>query len=1077
MSTYDITETGGMRVGMTVGPAKGGYGTVQEALDSVKVAASEYGIGDEQLEILAKTSSGEYHPLNGRTPPEQGDFLVRVNYDYDIKATDVDAYTTYDVHWNALGTSLSGRALDYASMLDPSLIRIINSELDRAAAFDADMLTMGEDFVSHIAKVDSTHSHKIGAYLKEANENQLDFSVTDLKARGFDDADIKAVSSFRNYWDTHWYVKNFTDAKLLRNEGVQILSNPDTTLLGKVAKRGQLPTDDLVFDIVNNKNVKLTSEEVDKLIDGGELIRLRQSTQIDGEIVDFAFGRGMKPRDIIPGTDFITPYRKGYFSRQYKDPIFIEEVVKDARGKTSKRAIATARNSKDAELYVQRRVSTHIPREGTTVEHIIRNNIRTPEEYRRVTASLDTTMGRHNMRIRGKKLEDASAPVGSLEDSHLMSPEEAMLRSAKSVSANAMLGETFQVAKQRLLNTYSDVMPKKNGKPLYPETVDQIGLGKQGKASDVRSAKIMFEYLENMRNGYISTIDEASRAGLMYISEKLKVKGKGEEIARNIADKAKLGSYAKGGAWWSYIATNPLRQLSLGITQMTQLAMIHPKQAVTLAQTSLALKLIDGGIPLPKAFVKTTGYTEAELKFMNKEYKKSGLSAAISNNNLYRSALTDLATEKEWLRKGQSGMEKATSLVKAPFTLMKKLGFELSERAVLETAWVAEYGKMRSSKSALTATDLKEVAGRARNITYNMNRAGDMKYNHDITAVAFQFLQMPHKALTTITTNRGLSAMEKSSLALGNLLAFGLPASFVYEHGSRILSEVAPDLPDEHKEVVYEGLFTKALNVMLEDITGEPSRVSLKNTAPVDYELIYNLVPNAMSLNLLDLLADSPSVSAWGKIGGALSDSAKMFRGMEWSELSDGGVAKLAMSLAEVSSGGTNIVKALTALEYGKIYSKSGALRDESVPTPEAFAMAIGAQSIDEVNKWAIIASNKRSEEQKQKDINKLVEDLATDLKNQGITGDDWRFRWSVWGAAFKAQNLSPDDMKMVERAMFKYDVAAKGGDSVMGIILKNAGASDGMDKARAAIDMSNNPDGLKEFDAFMSVINSGKEE
>src|SRR3989337_2996638 len=116
--------------------------------------------------------------------------------------------------------------------------------------------------------------------------------------------------------------------------------------------------------------------------------------------------------------------------------------------------------------------------------------------------------------------------------------------------------------------------------------------------------------------------------------------GRTEKVLAKISEFSPT-SIAKNAAFKMYIATNPIRQAALNAHQATLLTAKFPKYVLSqkLAADMHAFMYLRMDVKMPKAAVALTGRTEDELKFMWKEYQKSGLSASIDQNNMVRGSL------------------------------------------------------------------------------------------------------------------------------------------------------------------------------------------------------------------------------------------------------------------------------------------------------------------------------------------------------------------------------------------------------------------------------------------------------
>lgn len=1062
MTQVGVSDTGA-KINMVYGTKKGGYSNPTRAIQSVEKALADYGVKAEDLQLLSRNSDGDYISIDIKDAADRGDYLVQLPYEYSVRMEDVTAWEKFDVTGSWLGKAARW-VLDPQSMFDPRLAVHASAKVDRASGIASDMLKLGEGFNRMHTTIDIARQEKVMSYLKEANEKGLAFNVRDLQSRGFTDYEIEGMKSFRRFWDTHWFVKNHNDVRDLSNDGFKIMQTQGSTLIGKPAST--VEKGEPIFDAVTgNSRYFQSTEEMKTAIANGEVILLRTPMWVDEKVVKYAMS-SEKYRDLKVGSDYVTPYRNGYFTRQYKDPYFVVQTFKDASGREFQKAIATARSTRDAELYIARMQDTD-PKGVFS----FRGNVSNPTERDRLFAEVDTTMGRSNLRARGQKLEDASAPVGDLSDSHILSPEDAMFRSAASVSINASMNDFIKAAETRFVKQFEKIMPKNSsGKAFYPQSSDFIGAKGMSNTSEVSDARAMYEYIESLKNGYTDTIDSTAKALLHKVAEKIgksKIGGTkaGSELEKKVlagADLAAPVGLTKSAAFNLYIAMNPLRQFVLNVSQTFQLAAFNPRYMASPrgASEASALWMLRQGHTVPDALVKATGKTLDELNLMSNEYLKSGLPASIATHNFRRSSLTDIARESEWAHKSDSVFRNTVEAVKSPFHMMRKIGFEMGEEVNLLVAWLAHYDKVRGSKPALNASDFQKIAADSRNFTYNMNRAGDMQYNTSALAAMMQFVQVPHKAVLTAITNKGIDKATKAQLVVLNAALFGLPGATVAPYVANTVSEILGSEPDpEVAQALSNGLMAVTFNTLASAAFDDDTQVSFKNLAPMDASAVYTVVDNIMEKGLVDAFKEGAGFSAWGQIGNTIDTALKLLGGEKWADTSDTGLQQLSNDILNLPSGLSKVMKASYALEYGVLYSQTGTVRDPSVTTPEAIMSALGFQTVYEVNKWAMRRDDQSFKKERYGDIDSALKRTYKELADVNVAGDNPTFQLKALGHMFSVMDLTPDERRYV---MSKIRQRAGSDDDLLGEIIKIVNGPEGFDRADKVMLMRATPEQYK---------------
>ncbi|WP_200077884.1 hypothetical protein, partial [Klebsiella pneumoniae] len=73
-----------------------------------------------------------------------------------------------------------------------------------------------------------------------------------------------------------------------------------------------------------------------------------------------------------------------------------------------------------------------------------------------------------------------------LDAVHIESPGDSMMNSINAISSRVSYRDWLETSKQRLMATYKDVMPVRQGRPDYPTRVDEIK-GTSKEAADARA--------------------------------------------------------------------------------------------------------------------------------------------------------------------------------------------------------------------------------------------------------------------------------------------------------------------------------------------------------------------------------------------------------------------------------------------------------------------------------------------------------------------------------------------------------------------------------------------------------------
>ncbi|MNQ64561.1 hypothetical protein D3C85_789890 [compost metagenome] len=590
---------------------------------------------------------------------------------------------------------------------------------------------------------------------------------------------------------------------------------------------------------------------------------------------------------------------------------------------------------------------------------------------------------------------------------NIMDPVESMMVSARSVANRAAMRDMLETTKQRFINQYQEFLERGDfGQPVFP--ADKAGVSYRGteaeNAKKLADARTTYEYIKYLEDGYINGIDESYKGILKFISDIAGNAGigKAEKAFRWMSEQRGPSALGKNIAFNMYLALNPLRQFIIQSHQAVQLAANFPRWIVSgqAAPQVAVLMAYQMGYRPTKALLKGAGLTEAEGAAMFKHFKMSGQIAAIDKQNLVRGAMLDLADQ---MNMGQSRVGRAWRVTTAPITWSRKLGFDTGETINTMTAWLAHRDTAIREGRDMSRTDVQaDVAASARNYTYNMNSAGDMPYNQNTMSAVFQFMQVPHKAILTMTTNRQLTVAQKARLAAFNAVMYTLPPAAMYDW----FGDVLPEDP-EAREAVVAGLEGWVFNSLMSKATGEESSVDFSSLSAVDMYGTYEFIHELFSGNIGAALAASPSGQLFFGNNPRLTNFAKS--GARYFNLIDDyedptTFGQVAMEFAKLSSGFSNAYKAAYALEYQKKYGIM-APTDSNVPTPNAIAMVLGFQSMEDAQ--GRFVSNEMYEKSAafEEDVKATYQEVKRHLmsKHPSMTQSDYALQvtseaWRVFG-------------------------------------------------------------------------------
>lgn len=1044
----------GVQISMVYGPVEGGWRNVNDAIELTAFSLRDYGVDPSQVKLLRRKGENwvevdvneemrnyaavqkvMQNPNVTTLLPPDANYLIKVDHNYNFNPADLVEWAEADVKrnvfdWippatNGRGGSLNQHIFDAHSSLNPTITKGASVVTDKAVGLEQSLRTFAKGFSQPFSKLPKQRRAMIEKYITEANEQGITFDPIQLKARGFKPNEVQIVKEWRDFWDTHYWLENADLAKSLRANNYKVFwdSGSDTRLFARPVARNQISGSVKYYDQRTGEIKLLKKEEITDLYkSNGSMAQLRQPIKVGDEAVEMVkvdnIAKGSYLRTINDG-DEVLNYRQGYYTVYYKDPKFIIKKVVDKKGRVQyEKAVATAGTTKEANLIARRLSST----DGS--EYYVRGDVKEENIFQDNNWDVQVSMGRTAQRVRGQRLEDATSHITDLASNNIMDPLESLTRSIRSVARRVSVRDYIEATKQRFLNQYKDVLPNNEwGEPIFPNTVKDIGKPGQKVGKLQADARTTFNYIRYLEEGFVNSIDDSYKATINTIADIL---GKyevslGEKGARSLANMSPTHGL-KNTAFQLYLALNPLRQFVVQSHQAILLNSKFPKYTLSGRMVPQMIVLAAGqrGIKPGKALLKAAGMDAKQAQEMIKQFRQSGLYAAVDANNLVRGDLQSLA-ELTFAVKAVKG-------AKWPLRFSQRVGFDAGEQINIMSAWLA-FRDDALKGGTITPAIADEITANARNFTFNMNAAGDMPYNRNSLNVLFQFLQVPHKVLTLGLTNRILSKPDKAKLIGLNLILFGLPAGVVTDW---FLNQLPED--ENVRHIVTEGLESFIINKSLSLATGSETRIDFGSLAPADVHGMYDTLASMWTTDIGTIVSNSPSGQLlFGnnpRITNSFRTAMRFFGLVEDNEESPAKFSAVANDFAKLSSGMSNAFKAKYALKYGqKINSAGTRITDSDVNTAEAIAAIFGFETIDEAQSRYVNDQIYTKSKAYKEDVEMWYNNLKRDLASNGHTAEDIRNITRVYSEAHRVWERQPAALEIID-GLIRRDV--KEGDDTM---------------------------------------------
>jgi len=1084
MAQYKAAETaedGTVTFQNVYGPADSSYKTPQEGIDNVLFALRDYGVDESDLTILRKVGD-EYVPTTlkeveakrvireelvskkKKLPDEfkkanmRDDYLIRVNFEHDFDPMDID-WDVLQVKRNFFdrfsffnkankgSSSLQRNLLDIHSMLDPRLTLGANVAVEKASALETALIKNADAFIQPFKKLDGERQTALIEVIKNDNYTGTRTPYRTLRAQGYTPEEIEILAKWKEAWDQLYHLENMDLVKSLKAAGYQRFideSNGGTELIARSVGTISANKVRKVYDSSTGKVRSISDKEIKELYEGGgTLAELKTTEKVGGKDVDHVLVKNEQNKSMLrdlQDSDRVLNYREGYYTVRYKDPHIITKEFLDERGDVVRtQAVGTAGTVKEAKLA---KANKNRGNAEVGVRYSYRDNRdRTVGQMQDDAWEIHSSTGRTSQKIRGERLGTSDTNLQNNAMGAVEGPADALLNSIRSISRRTSMRDYIERYKQRFLSNYGELIETdtKSGRKAFPRSTADFKTNLPSSDKMVADARTNLEYINYLESGYRNGLDDGWKALLNGMADNMgKNSAFAEKVVRATADE--IGNptqWTKARAFDAYLALNPLRQFVVQGHQSSLLAanftkyVLSQRLARDMAAVHMAM-LMPNKLHKIKGIEKLLGMKVDDALKLADEYRATGFEASIDRNNLVESGLDHLVETSNY-----KTIEGAKKGYRAVVGKSRQWGFDAGERINIMSAWLAHRNKALEQGKDITSIRVQdEIVAKSRNYTYNMNSAGDMPYNKNALALLFQFMQVPHKAMTQVLFNRALSAKEKTKLGLYNALMLPVPVGLGYT----IISGL--DIEDENlRDFVANGIeglvANKAAQLMLDDDT----RVDISSLASVDPNAPYDLIMGFLTMDAGEILANSPSLSLWTgynpRMTNILTETYKFVS--EPKDISAESSLELMQTFASYSSGYMNLSKGFRELfvqEYDRRYNSSMMITDSSITTPEKVAQILGFGSKNE----AYARQTKKELYEKSQEARDDVKAIYLAQKQagfrKGLNIDSPEAHQHMLRAFWSATDFTVGQQKEY-MSLLARDIE-KGDDGVLGLILQN---------------------------------------
>jgi len=598
-----------------------------------------------------------------------------------------------------------------------------------------------------------------------------------------------------------------------------------------------------VLDITTGRPTALTAEiktSVENRI--GQIFKLRSEERVGGEGFNYMYvpPNGLKQVKSIP--DDPLPYIDGYVFTRHEDKYYIElsEMLKidggaTLKGRTHVKGAANSINEANSLLTSLKEefLSPSMIADGATMN--VRFGREVIKDLNDGESAFELAMA-NGLLHKGKRGALLEKDGGGL--SNILPTFEAMQSSVHKAASHLSKIPVVEKMEKGFVDFFGKQFADRYGLDLLAKNNDGIfsfPLTSKGilvpKRPDLlplyNNAVAAWDYVNRMGR-YEDPVTAGWRGALTRLAVYIdgKTGGTAAHKTADILGKKDPMDAAKSYAFFSFLATNPFRQLPLQMSQHLMLAPLAPLYMGSGKHLIDASSMIAGSSirhnaslwsKLAPAFAKARGLSLKEFGKEVDEWLDTGLSQSVDSHQFTTGLMPEPINPIGRSLAGQTGAHAANVALWAP-RMARKFGFNAGEVGNLASTYMVL--KHLNKRAGKTVSPL-ELGQTTRQMTFSMTESGAFGYQRGLLKNATQFLSFQHKALAAILgQNPSLSKGQRASIATTQTLMFGASAWGVSSVVNGIAdkytelteSEINPDI---HR-IITEGGATLLINKGLE---------------------------------------------------------------------------------------------------------------------------------------------------------------------------------------------------------------------------------------------------------------------
>lgn len=980
-SVISSGEDGGYKARVAIGAsADRGFTTAGEARDVAEGFMEVANGASFEIRKRDYVSSELVPMVKGENELEQGEYFVLLDQEVVPTRLDVGTFAPDTI------TGVTGGAAKY---FDPNarFAKFITDAAVRAVDKEASVRTQFARVIRNFSNLGARKQSDVLYALEESSQQKRWMELDELMERfNGDTRTVKGYLAVRSHEDLLWVVNNDRLRKeLIANNMFHLAAQDFNTFATTMTKQSAENNIRSYYDPVQKLVIETDPASIGQMYEEGLTFgRMRGDQQVGNHRTEFVLINKNQGTVLNSVPEHVMRYIPGYVTVVHDTSHLIKRKLTNIKRNGEVIAGNLAEGLAKGEVLQTHSTAANLA-EANRAARALNRNAEEGVEYVVVEAKelrdvrYADQLDLDSMRDAGRLFfSRRSATVKSVTGQNvLMNIQDSMKRAASATARHLSFDEFSAAFRTRWENQYKQ-FSKTGAFPTSPDDFKQKpkAVAEQPDYEDAIALADYINIVEGADNSYTSALAKKS---LLWVANKVTGDGTGpynavqkvrEPVGEFLLARAKrpdfLVNIPKSVAFIEFLAFSPVRQLWMQASQATIYAgvdhgfkyMVRPgKDGIAWQGSALATGLLS--LDHPKVWskvaptaAKALGMTVPEYKEFILNFRRSGLNNISSNE--YASIMTldprtavatggNKMVEKA-LQLGATGVRGASALTR----LSRDIGFGLGEMMNIQTSYLVAMNRFIKNNPEHTVRTVQFnkdiidfIAADARQLSFNMARAGSMAQSKGALSLLLQFTSHQQKALQIMLptavagkeipgiskiANKRFSQREKNRILFNNMLLYGASGVGIVSIYEAARDEAGIVVPDEVDDLIRGGLQDLLLNTAINLATESDGDVSFSRTmAPLSGAPAGN--PATKLFNILmdsdgSILEVIPGISAISNVTEAVEMVKDIY---SVRPLPQGDKLFLAIDeMARLLPQYNNFMKAKFAFKTGQMASASG---------------------------------------------------------------------------------------------------------------------------------------------------------